>query len=53
MTTIRGINKPVFNAFQIVYKFGSTTQYSAQMLGGDKNEGNNTIAVFCLKNVKK
>eukprot|EP01084_Bolivina_argentea_P144622 253689_1 len=52
MTTIRGINKPVFNVFQIVYKYGSTTQYNAQIIGADKNANNNTIAVFCLKNDK-
>ena len=53
MTTIRGINKPVFNAFQIVYNYGSTTQYNTELInGGNKDDGNNTVSIFCLKNDK-
>eukprot|EP01084_Bolivina_argentea_P099463 178794_1 len=50
MTTIRGINKPVFNVFRNVYKYGSDTQFNAQLINGDKDVNNNTVSLFVLKN---
>ena len=52
MTTIRGINKPVFNVFSLVYNYGSNVSYDTQLVNGNKDASTNTVSLFCLKNTK-
>ena len=48
MRTIRGIDKPVFNAMRLVYAHGSNVSYSAEVSGSGNNSHN--VMVFCLQN---
>ena len=49
MITIRGINKPVFNAMRMIYKYGSNISYSTN-IKDVKTNNNGNIMVYCLKN---
>ena len=48
MQTIRGIPKPIFRVFELVYELGSEIAYQTTRTDGDNNEG--TITTFCLRN---
>eukprot|EP01084_Bolivina_argentea_P066551 121318_1 len=48
ITTKRGINKPVWHAFQLANQMGSNISYHAY--NDKQNNIKNTIAIFCLKN---
>eukprot|EP01084_Bolivina_argentea_P193577 332099_1 len=49
MITIRGINKPVFNAMKLIYKYGSNISYNVALLNSS-NQNEQTVIVYCLKN---
>eukprot|EP01084_Bolivina_argentea_P014883 27843_1 len=52
LQTIRGIAKPAFRAFELLYQYGSNIEYKSTLLYDDNDFSisNSTLQVYCLKN---
>eukprot|EP01083_Nonionella_stella_P266768 901970_1 len=48
MQTIRGIQKPVFSALQLLYQLGSNTAYNTSRTDANNDDG--TVQIYTLKN---
>eukprot|EP01084_Bolivina_argentea_P029652 55061_1 len=53
ISTIRGIPKPAFRAFQLLHEYGSEIEYKSSLIADDNGFGNvnmSTLQVYALKN---
>eukprot|EP01084_Bolivina_argentea_P029653 55062_1 len=53
ISTIRGIAKPAFRAFQLLHEYGSDVEYKSSLISDDNGFGNvsmSTLQVYALKN---